>query len=150
MKKLRTYLPDEQAATAASRAFADGLDAAGVSGRTLADEIGKDEKTVRNLRAGLAHPRLHHLVQLQSPTAFEEIVDALRSERVKVYGHGLTPPREAAAACIGGACNRAVQVVLEALRDGHVSDEEVKEIERALVDVKRHARILSTTTRGEA
>lgn len=94
MKKLRTYLPDEQAAQAAARAFADGLDAAGVSGRTLADEIGKDEKTVRNLRAGLAHPRLHHLVQLQSSTAFEEIVDALRTERTKVYGNGLTAPLE--------------------------------------------------------
>lgn len=149
MKTLRTYLPDDRAQSAAARAFADGLDAAGVSGRTVADEIGKDEKTVRNLRAGLVPVRVHHLVQLQSATAFEEVIDALRAEREKVYGAGIVPPREAAAACMGGACNRAVQVVLDALRDGRVSDEELAEIERALVDVKRHARALSHS-RGDA
>ena len=63
MKTLRKYLPADSAATLAARAFADGLDAAGVSGRTVADDLGCDEKTVRNLRAGLTHVRLHHLVQ---------------------------------------------------------------------------------------
>ncbi len=145
MKTLRTYLPTDRASTLAARAFADGLDAAGASGRAVADELGCDEKTVRNLRAGVAHVRLHHLVQIQSATAFEEIVDALRAEREKVYGSGLSAPREAAAACVGGACNRAVQVVLEALRDGRVTDDEVAEIDRALAEVKRHARALSQT-----
>lgn len=143
MKPLRTYLPQDRAATLAARAFADGLDAAGVSGRTVADELGCDEKTVRNLRGGLTHVRLHHLVQIQSATAFEEIVDALRAARESAHGGGLVAPRETAAACLGGACNKAVQVVLDALRDGRVTDAERAEIARAVVDVKRHARALS-------
>jgi hypothetical protein len=148
-KTLRTYLPQDRASVAAARAFDDGLDAAGASGRAVADELGCDEKTVRNLRAGVAHVRLHHLVQIQSATAFEEIVDALRAEREKIYGTGLRTSAETASACLGGACNRAVQVVLDALRDGRVSDEERAEIERAVVDVKRHARALSQS-RGDA
>lgn len=145
MKVLRTYVPEDRARERAARAFADGLDAAGATKRTVADEIGRDEKTVRMLCAGERDAGLCHLLQLQSDTAFEEIVEALRAERAKIHGDGLSVPREAAAAGVGGACTTAVQSVLGALRDGHVSDEEVEEIDRALAEVKRHHRALRTS-----
>lgn len=150
MKPLRTYMPEDSARERVARALGNALDAAGYANRAFADDIGKDEKTVRKMRGGELDLKVTALIQVQSDRAFEEIVDALRAQRAQVYTGKLAVPPEAAAAGVGGACTSVVQCVLEALRDGRITVDEVEQIERGLVEVKRHARNLRASCPGGA
>jgi hypothetical protein len=145
VKPLRTYIPEDAAAERVAVALGAGLDAANCSNRSFAADIGKTEKSVRKMRGGELGVSMTALIQVQSDRAFEEIVEALRAQRAKVHGEGLDVPREAATAGVGGACTTTIQSVLDALRDGRVTDEEVREIQRAVAEITRHARSLRTS-----
>lgn len=143
MKRLRTYLPEDEAREIEAASWDEGIDdairAAALRGevlsrRDVAAMLGVDESYLRAVCKGLKPISAHRLAQLRADA--RAAINTARERHLAPVG-GLVASPLPAASKTGAAGAALASTVCRALADGVLTPEEVAEI-RAAADVCTH------------